>query len=257
MLSRMVASSPSRGMLLPARAFSTSLALGAPRDSSPSTPRRDTVVPKVRSNPLVGNYIPPQPVQLKPNQVPPVSTEHPRSSKPPQSSAEVPPNVDMPPPPPPPPAAASEQTPPQSKSASTPYLYDATELSTPATPSGGYKPVDIAGIIGTAANKYTNSVKSIDPTTQHTIRAAPVVGRTVFIKPRMSGNSAPTPTTAFRQLQRIVANEKVRNKWHTQKFHERKGLKRKRLSSERWRARFKAGFKATVSRVLELKKQGW
>ncbi|KAF3356792.1 hypothetical protein VdG1_06215 [Verticillium dahliae VDG1] len=42
-----------------------------------------------------------------------------------------------------------------------------------------------------------------------------------------------------------------------QKRHERPGLKRKRLRSERWRARFKIGFAATVSRVQELRNQGW
>lgn len=42
-----------------------------------------------------------------------------------------------------------------------------------------------------------------------------------------------------------------------QRFHERPGLKRKRLRRERWRARFKDGFKATCKRVQELARQGW
>jgi len=62
---------------------------------------------------------------------------------------------------------------------------------------------------------------------------------------------------ALRVLNRMVRDDQVKNKFHSQKFHERKGLKKKRLRSQRWRSRFKHGFKATVSRVIELKKQGW
>ena len=42
-----------------------------------------------------------------------------------------------------------------------------------------------------------------------------------------------------------------------QRFHERGGLKRKRLRRERWRRRFMEGFKGTVGRVKGLRNQGW
>jgi len=42
-----------------------------------------------------------------------------------------------------------------------------------------------------------------------------------------------------------------------QRYHERGGLKRKRLRRERWRKRFSEGFKATIARVRELTRQGW
>ena len=42
-----------------------------------------------------------------------------------------------------------------------------------------------------------------------------------------------------------------------QRFHEREGLKRKRLRNERWRRRFKEGFQRAVGRVVGMKRQGW
>jgi small subunit ribosomal protein MRP21 len=62
---------------------------------------------------------------------------------------------------------------------------------------------------------------------------------------------------AFRLLEQSVARNKVRSDFTGQRYHERPGLKRKRLRRVRWRKRFMEGFRATVSRVKELKKQGW
>lgn len=116
--------------------------------------------------------------------------------------------------------------------------------------------MDITSLL---ADKATASLASLpsNPMDRPKLRSAATVGRTVFVKDRVTPTSAPTATVAFRVLDRLVKDQKVRNKYHSQRFHERPGLRRKRLKSERWRARFKAGFKATVSRVLELKKQGW
>jgi predicted transcriptional regulator len=54
-----------------------------------------------------------------------------------------------------------------------------------------------------------------------------------------------------------MARNRVKRDFQMQRFHERGGLKRKRLKSERWRARFKIGFDATCKRVTELTKKGW
>ena len=62
---------------------------------------------------------------------------------------------------------------------------------------------------------------------------------------------------AFRTLDQQLARNSVRRDMMRQRFHERPGLKRKRLKSERWRKRFKEGFRATVGMVQRLKKQGW
>ncbi|XPS77479.1 hypothetical protein M3J09_009506 [Ascochyta lentis] len=55
----------------------------------------------------------------------------------------------------------------------------------------------------------------------------------------------------------LVARNKVKSDFNKQRFHERGGLKRKRLNSERWRARFKLGFRHVTGRVMELTRKGW
>ncbi|KAF2684353.1 hypothetical protein K458DRAFT_388821 [Lentithecium fluviatile CBS 122367] len=55
----------------------------------------------------------------------------------------------------------------------------------------------------------------------------------------------------------LTARNKVKADFMKQRFHERPGLKRKRLKSERWRARFKIGFQNVTSRVTELTRKGW
>jgi small subunit ribosomal protein MRP21 len=62
---------------------------------------------------------------------------------------------------------------------------------------------------------------------------------------------------AFRMVEMSCGRNKVRGDANKQRFHERPGLKRKRLRRERWRKRFQEGFKATVNRVKQLKHQGW
>jgi small subunit ribosomal protein MRP21 len=55
----------------------------------------------------------------------------------------------------------------------------------------------------------------------------------------------------------LMARNKVKSDFNKQKFHERGGLKRKRLASERWRARFQKGFRDITYRVTELTRKGW
>ncbi|KAI0379195.1 hypothetical protein F5Y04DRAFT_130689 [Hypomontagnella monticulosa] len=83
------------------------------------------------------------------------------------------------------------------------------------------------------------------------IRLVPQTGRTVNV-----GKTVDV-ARAFKLLSIQLKQNNVRADVRRQKFHERPGLKRKRLKSERWRSRFRKGFKACVSRVRELTKQGW
>ncbi|EDU44290.1 ribosomal protein s21 protein [Pyrenophora tritici-repentis] len=55
----------------------------------------------------------------------------------------------------------------------------------------------------------------------------------------------------------LMARNKVKRDFNKQRYHERGGLKRKRLASERWRARFMVGFKAVTHRVTQLTRKGW
>ncbi|KAH6966123.1 hypothetical protein EDB82DRAFT_320548 [Fusarium venenatum] len=144
------------------------------------------------------------------------------------------------------PPAPPRDAPEAAESKTTSHAYDATKPYS----------LDIAQIIANKSSAFGNEEAS-DPITRPQIRAKPVTGRTVFVKDYITKTSGPTPMVALKILNRIVREDQVKNKYHSQKFHERKGLKRKRLASQRWRARFKHGFKSTVSRVIELKKQGW
>lgn len=82
-------------------------------------------------------------------------------------------------------------------------------------------------------------------------RLRPVVGRTVNLQTGVD------VARAMALLNMKCAINKVRIDANHQRFHERPGLKRKRLHSQRWRVRFREGFKATCSRVRSLAKQGW
>ena len=62
---------------------------------------------------------------------------------------------------------------------------------------------------------------------------------------------------AFRSLEMKCAQNSVKRDFMRQRFHERPGLKRKRLKSERWRKRFKEGFRGTVAMVKKMRAQGW
>jgi small subunit ribosomal protein MRP21 len=85
------------------------------------------------------------------------------------------------------------------------------------------------------------------------MKLGPTLGRTVHVDNQRGIDVA----RAFRSMEVQVARNSVRKEFARQKFHERPGLKRKRLHSERWRKRFKIAFKATVKRVLKMRKQGW
>lgn len=83
------------------------------------------------------------------------------------------------------------------------------------------------------------------------LRLTPSTGRAVPI------GSGIDVARGFKLLEQSCARNKVKQDFRKQMFHERGGIKRKRLRRERWRKRFMLGFRATVNRVKELKKQGW
>jgi small subunit ribosomal protein MRP21 len=85
------------------------------------------------------------------------------------------------------------------------------------------------------------------------MKLGPTLGRTVYVDNQRGFDVA----RAFRTMDIQIGRNQVRKEFARQKFHERPGKKRKRLHSERWRKRFKIGFKATVKRVLKMRKQGW
>lgn len=84
-------------------------------------------------------------------------------------------------------------------------------------------------------------------------RLRPVIGRTIDL----TIGSGMDLAKGLARLDTQCKANRVRADTNRQRFHERKGLKKKRLRSERWRQRFMGGFRATCKRVNELAKQGW
>ncbi|KAK4695310.1 small subunit ribosomal protein MRP21, partial [Lecanoromycetidae sp. Uapishka_2] len=85
------------------------------------------------------------------------------------------------------------------------------------------------------------------------IRSRPSVGRTVEVNQEKGMDFG----SALRNLEIQCAVNRVRQDLQRQRFHERPGMKRKRLKSERWRKLFRESFKATVGRVKEMRRKGW
>ncbi|KAK4032201.1 hypothetical protein C8A01DRAFT_20698 [Parachaetomium inaequale] len=83
------------------------------------------------------------------------------------------------------------------------------------------------------------------------LRLRPSTGRTVHVRGNVD------LARGFRLLQRAVTQNKIKRDERMARAYERPGLKRKRLKSERWAARFKFAFKSTIARAMELKGQGW
>lgn len=90
-----------------------------------------------------------------------------------------------------------------------------------------------------------------EPASDVKYRLRPSVGRTVPIGGQVD------LARGLGMLNLRVRVNRVSQDVNRQRFHERPGLKRKRLRRERWRVRFKDGFKATCKRVTDLARQGW
>lgn len=86
-----------------------------------------------------------------------------------------------------------------------------------------------------------------------TIKSRPSLGRTVEIMPERGFDLG----RALRSLEINCAVNNVRNDLQKQRFHERPGLRRKRLKSVRWRRNFRQGFKDVVAKVKTMRRKGW
>ncbi|KAI5777782.1 hypothetical protein EDC01DRAFT_676985 [Geopyxis carbonaria] len=74
-----------------------------------------------------------------------------------------------------------------------------------------------------------------------------------------AGRSVPVTVDlrqAFMRLRSVISQNRVRQDFQKQRFHETAGNKRKRLRSERHRRRFKEGFKRMVNVAMQMKKMG-
>ena len=62
---------------------------------------------------------------------------------------------------------------------------------------------------------------------------------------------------AFRMMEIRCSTNAVRRMAMDQRFHERPGLRRKRLRMARWRKNFNNGFSETINEVYAMRRQGW
>lgn len=124
--------------------------------------------------------------------------------------------------------------------------FEGIDISRMQNPSGGERPQSAAELM-----RAINTSVTIPRQKRIPIRLSPSTGKTVNI----GGNV--DVARGLRLLEMSCSRNKVRRDANRQRFHERTGLKKKRLRSERWRRRFMEGFKATVGRVKQLRKQGW
>lgn len=132
---------------------------------------------------------------------------------------------------------------PSNSSSSSSSAFDVSRMMDPLTPRS-----EAYDVMRDLDSSLTKSMAKV---TRPPMRLTPETGRTV----QVGGNI--DVGRGFRMLETLCARNRVRQDFNKQRFHERPGLKRKRLRRERWRKRFMGGFKATVTRVKQLKKQGW
>ena len=153
---------------------------------------------------------------------------------------------------------------PQSSSALLEDAYNSFNTSQRRDPRARRQQGDVAGRMefppAAAPSKFFQSpAESLLETTKapsrakRQIRSRPSVGRTVDINPDRGMDFG----KALRNLEIQCAVNKVRQDLARQRFHERPGMKRKRLKSERWRKLFRESFRATVGRVKEMRRKGW
>jgi len=132
------------------------------------------------------------------------------------------------------------------------------------SPGSLSRSMDFPNALGAKTSSDPSSAMSDDRTgreinlmkarrTERSIRSRPSVGRTVEI----NLERGPDFGRALRILDIQCAVNRVRADQQRQRFHERPGLKKKRLKSERWRKLFRESFRATVGRVKEMRRKGW
>ncbi|KIW05985.1 uncharacterized protein PV09_03169 [Verruconis gallopava] len=121
---------------------------------------------------------------------------------------------------------------------------------------------------GSSTSRFTSEILSFPTAVEGTNTKPPFTPRVlreldIHVKPRTGRSLAVNPRNPtelgakIRALGSLVGRNKIKRDAIQQKFHERPGLKRKRLARERWRTYFGNRFRSVVARVNELRAQGW
>lgn len=109
------------------------------------------------------------------------------------------------------------------------------------------------GIVSRDVYRTLENTQKTPKRAKRTVRSRPSVGRTIEVVPEKGVDFG----RALRNLGVSCSVNKVKQDLARQRFHERPGMKKKRLKSERWRKMFKQSFQATVMRVKEMRRKGW
>ena len=104
-----------------------------------------------------------------------------------------------------------------------------------------------------ASHKIADAINYIPPKPRatRTIRSHPRLGRAIEIQSRTD------LARGFDLLHRLVRSNNIKFDQRRQRYHERPGIKRKRLRRQRWRARFKQNFHNAVEKIKKMKRMGW
>ena len=128
-----------------------------------------------------------------------------------------------------------------------------------STSSTSNPTLDVENILSTAGQTFYGSspaptAKAVEGTnTPADFKLNSTTGRVIHV----DGSKGIDAARAFRMLGSRLAQNNVRRDFQRQRFHERPGLRRKRLKSERWRKRFRGAFQTTVEKVVGMKRMGW
>lgn len=107
-------------------------------------------------------------------------------------------------------------------------------------------------------DSITSSIDSAEPPSTPRFRTTPLklgtkLGRQVLV----SADRGTDVAAAIRQVQINCAVNGIRRQAALQKFHVRRGQRRKDLKSQRWRKLFKFSFDETVKKIQRMRDQGW
>lgn len=135
---------------------------------------------------------------------------------------------------------------------------DANKYYQEIAPKMQFPPLEMTGpdgrnIVSRDAYRTLENTQRTSKRAVRTVRSRPAVGRTIEVVPEKGVDFG----RALRNLDISCSLNRVKLDLSRQRFHERPGMKRKRLKSERWRKMFKESFKATVMRVREMRRKGW
>ena len=115
----------------------------------------------------------------------------------------------------------------------------------------GVTPTDMP-LLGQALSNDMNARIKLPPL-RPPVRLDAFIGRSEEVDPSKGLDLG----RSLRKMEIKLALNNVRGEFQKQRFHERAGLKRKRLKRVRWRRRFKEGFQAVVAKVEDMRRRGW